>query len=79
MVTREFDTAIQHDRQLAVVFEPPVGATVYVDVPPGGADLFTVARYELLLDEWLRLCPDLLTTDTELMTAATTLGEIVRR
>ena len=29
--------------------------------------------------EWLRLCPDVLTTDAELVAAATALGEIVRR
>jgi len=28
--------------------------------------------------EWLRLCPDVLTTDAELLTAATRLGEIAR-
>jgi kynureninase len=30
-------------------------------------------------DQWLRLCPDVLTTDVELVSAASALGEIVRR
>ena len=29
--------------------------------------------------EWLRLCPDMLTTEAEILAAATALGEIVRR
>ena len=60
------------DRGAFVTVRDRAATTVSAELEARG--IVTDAR-----GEWLRLCPDVLTTDAELVSAATALGEIVRR